>query len=168
MKKLFIIGLILIACPAFTGGSFVFAQQATATTFANLITPEELRSYLTVLTADSLEGRETGTIGNEKAGNYIARQFAKMGLPTIGENGTHLQRMVYTNESWNQLGMSVNTQTYRNMFNFYAYPSTNPLLADNKINASEVVFLGYGIDDRQYSDYKNDAFIFGENLLSDY
>jgi hypothetical protein len=155
MKKLFIIGLLLIACPAFTGGTLAFAQKADATTFANLITPEELRSYLTVLTADSLEGRETGTIGNEKAGNYIARQFAKMGLPTVGENNSHLQRMVYTNESWNQLAMSVNTQTYRNMFNFYAFPSTNGVLTDNKINASEVVFLGYGIDDRDYSDYKN-------------
>ena len=131
------------------------AQQANPTTFANMITPEELRSYLTVLTADSLEGRETGTIGNVKAGDFIARQFDKMGLPKIGSNGTHLQRMVYTNESWNQLAMSVNAQTYRNMFNFYAFPGTNPLLTDKKVNASEVVFLGYGIDDADYSDYKN-------------
>jgi hypothetical protein len=154
MKKLLFIALILIACPAFTEGSFLMAQQANPTPFANMITPEELRSYLAVLTADSLEGRETGTIGNIKAGDYIARQFDKMGLPTVGSNGSHLQRMVYTNESWNQLGMSVNTQTYRNMFNFYAFPSTNGVLMDKKINASEVIFLGYGIDDAAYSDYK--------------
>jgi hypothetical protein len=147
MKKLFFIGLIL-------RGSILVAQQATATTFANLITPEELRSYLSVLTADSLEGRETGTIGNIKAGAYIARQFEKMGLPTVGTDGTRMQRMVYTNESWNQLGLSLNKQTYRNMFNFYAFPSTNALIEDKKITASEVVFLGYGIDDAAYSDYK--------------
>jgi Peptidase family M28/PA domain len=148
MKKLLFIVLIL-------RGPFLVAQQANPTPFANMITPEELRSYLAVLTADSLEGRETGTIGNVKAGDYIARQFEKMGLPKIGSNGTHLQRMVYTNESWNQLGMSINAQTYRHLFNFYAFPGTNPLLTDKKINASEVVFLGYGIDDAAYSDYKN-------------
>jgi hypothetical protein len=147
MKKLFLIGLIL-------RGSILVAQQANPTTFANLITPTELRSYLAVLTADSLEGRETGTIGNVKAGDFIARQFDKMGLPAIGSGGTHLQRMVYTNESWNQLGMSVNAQTYRNMFNFYAFPSTNALLDDKKITADNVIFLGYGIDDATYSDYK--------------
>ena len=148
MKKLILLCLIL-------RGPILVAQQANATTFANLITPEQLRTYLTVLTADSLEGRETGTIGNIKAGNYIAQQFENMGLPKVGENGSHLQRMVYTNESWNQLSMSVNSQTYRNMFNFYAFPSTNGSLADKKITASEVIFLGYGIDDAAYSDYKN-------------
>ena len=148
MKKLILLCLIL-------KGPILVAQQASATTFANLITPEQLRTYLTVLTADSLEGRETGTIGNIKAGNYIAQQFEDMGLPKIGEGGSHLQRMVYTNESWNQLGMSVNSQTYRNMFNFYAFPGTNASLADKKITASEVIFLGYGIDDAAYSDYKN-------------
>jgi hypothetical protein len=147
MKKIFLIGLLL-------RGSMLIAQEANATTFANMITPEELRSYLAVLTADSLEGRETGTIGNIKAGDYIARQFDKMGLPKVGSNETHLQRMVYTNESWNQLGLSVNAQTYRNMFNFYGFPSTNGVLVDKKITASEVVFLGYGIDDALYSDYK--------------
>ena len=154
MKKLLLFVFIGIACPAFTGGPFLMAQQATATTFANMITPEQLRSYLAVLTADSLEGRETGTIGNIKAGNFIARQFEEMGLPHVGSEGSHQQRMVYTNESWNQLGMAVNSQTYRNMFNFYAFPSTNGVLADKKITASEVVFLGYGIDDAAYSDYK--------------
>ncbi len=147
MKKLLLIGLIL-------RGSILMAQQANPTPFADMITPEELRSYLTVLTADSLEGRETGTIGNVKASEFIARQFSQMGLPTVGSNGTHLQRMVYTNESWNQLGMAVNAQTYRNMFNFYGFPSTNGVVADKKITASEVVFLGYGIDDAAYSDYK--------------
>lgn len=133
MKKLILLCLIL-------RGPILVAQQANATTFANLITPEQLRTYLTVLTADSLEGRETGTIGNIKAGNYIARQFENMGLPKVGEGGTHFQRMVYTNESWNQLAMSINSQNYRNMFSFYAFPSTNPSLADKKIVASEVVF----------------------------
>ena len=31
----------------------------------------------------------------------------------------------------------------------------NPIVKDLKIEASEVVFMGYGIDDSRYSDYKN-------------
>ena len=148
MKKLVFISFIL-------RGTILLAQNAAAdpTPFAATINVADLRAHESVLTADSLEGRETGTVGNLKAAQYIARYFEKLGLPKVGDNG-YFQRMVYTNDGWNSLGMTINDHSYRAQFNFYALPATNALLADGKITASEILFLGYGIDDRRYSDYR--------------
>jgi Peptidase family M28 len=148
MKKLIFSLLIL-------RGGILMAQSADATTFAASITIPDLKQHEMVLTSDSLEGRETGTVGNQKAAAYIARYFEKLGLPKVGEDGTsYFQRMVYTNEGWNATNMDVNDKSYRHLFDFYALPSTNPDIKGHTIDASEVVFLGYGIDDARYSDYK--------------
>ena len=147
MKKLLLLCLLI-------KGVNAFAQKADPAPFANTINPTELREYLTVLTADSLEGRETGTAGNFKAAEYIARHFEKLGLPKVVNNNSYFQKMVYTNEAWNNIGLKINEQTYRHQFNFYALPSDNPSVKGNVIEASEVIYLGYGIDDDRYSDYK--------------
>lgn len=56
-------------------------------------TPERM---LGILASDSLEGRGTGTIGEQKAANYIVSQFSKMGLTPKGENGTWFQTFTFT------------------------------------------------------------------------
>ena len=135
-------------------GGILPAQQASITNFAETINADDLRTHETVLTSDTLEGRETGSTGNLKAAKYIASQFEKMGLPKIGTDNGYFQRMVYTNDGWNNIGLSINDHTYRHQFNFYALPYLNAAVEGGKIEASEVVFLGYGIDDKRYSDYK--------------
>jgi Peptidase family M28 len=145
-------------------GVIATAQQADPAPFANTIQPQVLRTHLTVLTADSLEGRETGTKGNYKAAEYIARQFQAMGLPTVGKDNSYFQKMVYTNEGWNQINMSLNEKSYRHQFNFYALPGMNPSVEKGKIEANDIVYLGYGIEDKKYSDYRK-ANIKGKVIL---
>jgi hypothetical protein len=147
MKKLLILSLIL-------RGALALAQKADPAPFANMITTDELRAHLTVLTSDSLEGRETGTEGNLKAAKYIANYFENLGLPKIGDDKSHFQRMVYTNEGWNTISMQINSTSFKHQYNYYALPGTNPSVSGNTIKADEVVFMGYGIDDERYSDYK--------------
>ena len=50
-----------------------------------------LKSHLTVLASDSLEGRETTYPGQKKAANYIADIFKNLNLKAIGDNGTYFQ-----------------------------------------------------------------------------
>ena len=158
MKKILILCLIL-------RGINSFGQKADPAPFANTITTSDLREYLTVLTSDSLEGRETGTEGNLKAAQFIARHFEKLGLPKVVNNNSYFQRMVYTNEAWNTINMKVNQQSYRHQFNFYALPGTNASVKDNIIEANEVIFLGYGIDDSKYSDYKKAKDLKGKVIM---
>src|ERR1700723_1596058 len=44
-------------------------------------------SHVTVLASDRLEGRKTGSAGYLAAANYVAREFARLGLKPAGPNG---------------------------------------------------------------------------------
>jgi hypothetical protein len=55
------------------------------------LSPSNLRAYEAVLTADSLEGRETTYPGQKKAAEYIASHFRDAGLKPIGDDGTFFQ-----------------------------------------------------------------------------
>lgn len=59
--------------------------------FAQSLNTSELRKYVEVLAADSLEGRGTATMGEIKAANYIAEAFRTYGLVPQGRNGDFFQ-----------------------------------------------------------------------------
>ena len=122
--------------------------------FAATITAADLKSYLEVLASDEFEGRETGTEGQRKAANYIAKHFEKLGLPTIGDESSYFQKIAFTSEKWDggKINLHINDDRSRHLTEFYSFPSTNSNM--ESFSADEVVFLGYGIDDKKYSDYK--------------
>lgn len=53
----------------------------TANKYMETITQEELKTFLTVIAADDMEGRETGSAGQKKAAKYIIEQYKKNGIP---------------------------------------------------------------------------------------
>ncbi|HEX8262256.1 MAG TPA: M28 family peptidase [Allosphingosinicella sp.] len=53
-------------------------------TAAQAISPEALRRHIDVLAADGFEGREPGTVGEQKTIAYIARQMQSFGLEPAG------------------------------------------------------------------------------------
>src|SRR5438477_2477649 len=55
-----------------------------------------LRQEVTYLASDALEGRGVGTQGLNKAADYIAAQFAQMGLRTNLFHGTPFQEFEIT------------------------------------------------------------------------
>jgi Peptidase family M28 len=61
------------------------------------ITAADLQNRLSIFAADSMMGRETGTPGNVKGTNYIARELRRMGVEPAGENGTYFQTLPFTN-----------------------------------------------------------------------
>lgn len=52
---------------------------------------QNIRTHVSFLADDKLEGRRTGTKGEELAYQYIMQQFEKNGLTPKGENGGYLQ-----------------------------------------------------------------------------
>jgi len=52
-------------------------------------------AHVKYLADDSLEGRETGSVGHRKAADYVAEQFAKAGLEPAGDAGSYLQAVVF-------------------------------------------------------------------------
>jgi len=48
--------------------------------YINSITSEELKTHLTIVASDEMEGRETGSPGQKKAGRYLISQYEKNGV----------------------------------------------------------------------------------------
>jgi Peptidase family M28 len=141
--------------------------------FAEQIQVADLQALLSVLTSDSLQGRETGQIGQRKAADFIARQFREAGLQTGGERtGSYFQPITLESTEWEDLGVKVGDQEFKNRQDFYVLHAQ---IQDAPLTTlKEVVFVGYGIEDPRYNDYgkadvKGKAVIFydGEPLGKD-
>ena len=142
MKKsvLILVGLLL-------GVQTLVAQVDKAVKYAGSISLTDLKRHLYVLASDSLEGRETGKPGLDKAANYIASEFKKYGIAPV--NGSYFQN--YTLEERKPNGVSIVSKknTFAFLTDFYFFPG----FGDQIVEANEVVFLGYGIEDSLYNDY---------------
>lgn len=49
--------------------------------YINSISAVDLKTNLTIIAADDMEGRETGSEGQKKAGRYLIEQYQKNGIP---------------------------------------------------------------------------------------
>src|SRR3954447_14525860 len=82
MNRRFFWSCLLIGALAVTA----FAQQSS-------ITPELLKTWLTYLSSDELEGRATFSEGLGLAAAYIADQLKDAGVKPGGDHGTYFQRV---------------------------------------------------------------------------
>jgi hypothetical protein len=123
-------------------------------TYANAITPEFLRQHLTVLASDAYEGRETGEKGQKMAAEYLAKQFADMGLtgPVKDSDNPYVQRFTLERSRWDVAGMKlqIGKQQYQWLTDYYSSSGELPFAQET---ALQPVFVGYGIEQEGYSDY---------------
>lgn len=120
--------------------------------FANTITAEDMRKHLTIIAGDEFQGRETGTRGNTLAGNYISDYFKSIGMRNKGVAGNYRQGVAFTFSKWADIDIFLGETRYKHLWDFLAFPDKNESMP--AITAEEVIYLGYGIDDKEYSDYK--------------
>jgi len=116
------------------------------------IKAEDFKKHLYVLASDEYQGRETGTEGIEKAASYIERHLEALGFPQIGMENSYFQNVGFRFSNWQENEMFVNGNRYKHLWDYLAFQSRNEPM--DSFSTSEVVFLGYGIDDKKYSDYK--------------
>ena len=120
--------------------------------YANTITAEDMERHLSVLASDLYEGRETGSVGNDRAAAYISNFFKSIEVTAPGLEGSYYQPIALTYSKWSDIDFFVGENHYRHMRDFVAFPDKN--MSETAINAEEIIYLGYGIDDPKYSDYK--------------
>jgi hypothetical protein len=129
----------------------LFAQKdTTAVRYSNVITADVLETHLTVIASDAFEGRETGKQGQKLAADYIQGQFKSFGIPPFKEDTyyqTYSLQMVLPKAAEIKLkGKFLEAKK-----DFYHFPG----LSEQIINAKDVLFLGYGIEEKNYNDYAN-------------
>ncbi|MCC3155758.1 M28 family peptidase [Hymenobacter sp. 15J16-1T3B] len=122
-------------------------------TYASTITPEDLRKHLSVLASDEYEGRETGEKGQKMAAEYLAKQFAALGLagPVKDSDNPYIQHFTLERSSWDAAGMKlqIGKQQYQWLADYYASGD----LPFAQETALQPVFAGYGIEQEGYNDY---------------
>lgn len=78
MKKLLlpiVLFVIAVSCASKKESAIKSASE-----YINTITSENLKKHLTIIASDEMEGRETGSEGQKKAGRYLIEQHQSNGL----------------------------------------------------------------------------------------
>lgn len=72
------------------GSLRLYGQDPVARKYGSMITPSDLKEYLSILASDAMEGRETGKRGQKMAAAFIKANFEDFGL-TGPVNGDYYQ-----------------------------------------------------------------------------
>jgi len=146
MKKL-VLFISLLLCI-----SIAFAQNDAAAKYAAVITANSLNKHLSIIASAEMEGRETGTEGQRKAAAYIEAQFKAIGLkPVTSLNGYQQYYPLY------QDSLISTTLNAGGKDAVFGTDFISPMNANEtgKFKGKKIIFIGYGIDDKTYSDYSN-------------
>ena len=80
MKKIVILLLIASAFSCKNTQSTVSKDNSDPTKYLKQISEKDLKEMLYVIASDEMEGRETGSAGQKKAGLYMIEQYKKSGI----------------------------------------------------------------------------------------
>src|ERR1041384_4390797 len=101
--KLYLITLLLLAMSVALPTALAQQKPAPAkaakapATFANravyTISAEQLRTYLTFIASDEMEGRDTPSRGLDTVAKFIALNLTRWGFKPAGDDGTFFQKI---------------------------------------------------------------------------
>jgi len=81
----------LYGCVSTHPESTIAIPEPTAPITSPEVSPEYLRAHLTAFAHDSMQGREAGTPGHDRAVEYLVQQLERIGAEPAGEGGSYLQ-----------------------------------------------------------------------------
>jgi hypothetical protein len=110
---------------------------------ADRVKLETIREVTTTLSSPQFEGRGTGQPGADRAAQYIADRFAKLGLKPAGENGTYLQPIKFRSaQVLAETSVKIGDAALKHGEDFVILPPYN----SEKVDASgSIVFAGFGV-----------------------
>ena len=112
------------------------------------ITKKTLKKHIEILASDSLEGREVGQPGELLAADYISNHFKNIGIPPY-KDSTYYQKIPLEQRAIESANIKINGTEYEFKKDFYTYPNFN----QTQIKSKNILFLGYGIETKNYNDY---------------
>jgi Zn-dependent M28 family amino/carboxypeptidase len=146
MKKLsFLLAVLALA-------TSTFAQTNDASKYASIISGSNLKKHLTIIAGDDFEGRETGTEGQRKAAAYIESHFKNIGLTQVAALKGYQQFYPLYKDSLISSSLLLGDYTATYGTDYITPANTNE---NAKFKGKKIVFLGYGIESPNYTDYNN-------------
>jgi Peptidase family M28/PDZ domain/PA domain len=120
------------------------------------VTAEDLLAHVRTLASDQLEGRGSGTPGEERAAEYVAAEFLRLGLEPLGKDKTPFQTVEMAGTFRAKPTCKLELDGPGGPLDLALEREWMPLSAsaDGEI-AADVVFAGYGIraPELKYDDY---------------
>ncbi|HEX8161883.1 MAG TPA: M28 family peptidase [Pyrinomonadaceae bacterium] len=147
----------LLAGPALARQQSAAAAASAALTEAeraavSAIKVETLREVTAALSADDMQGRGTGQPGGEKASQYIAERFRRIGLKPLGDKGSYFQQLKFREIEIAPDSYFKADDAALKMGDDYA--PTPPYSGDEDLSG-RVVFVGYGVQNQTHNDLRN-------------
>lgn len=107
---------------------------------------EALRRDVTVLASDSMEGREAGTRGHERAAGYVAGRLAALGIAGGAGDGSYFQEvpMLRIDGDLSRTSLAIDGLGDLTMLEDYTLSGTAQ--RESGSVEAELVFVGYGLD----------------------
>lgn len=128
-----------------------FAQTNNTVNYAGMINAENLKKHLTIIAGDEMEGRETGTEGQRRAAAYIETQFKNLGLTAPPSLNGYQQFYPLYIDSITGSVVKINNKVLKFGIDYFLQVTNN----DSKnLKGKKMVFVGYGISEKNYDDYK--------------
>jgi Zn-dependent M28 family amino/carboxypeptidase len=145
------------ACSKTSSANTSTGTAAAADAAAQAITADSLLQHIRDLSDDSTEGRAPGTPGEQKAIDYMQKQFKALGLKPGNPDGTYLQNVdlvgykAHPTASFSARGKTI---ALKYPDDYIANSRHNR--PETKVSGSDIVFVGYGVVAPEYGwdDYK--------------
>ena len=123
-------------------------KKVDPSTYATSITEAELKEHLYIYASDEFEGRETGKPGQKKAIAYLKAAYEKLGVPAAKKDGNYFQEVPLENVKMPTGTITLGDQTFNLGEDFVSLSAMSD-------SFEEIVYVGYGIEEGEHSDYKN-------------
>lgn len=107
MKKQIIIllgALLILSCKTKQEVAPTKAVATDVNRYIKSITADELKTHLYIVASDEMQGRETGSEGQKKAGRYLIEQYKKNGITAPKNDNNYYQPVPasYLNAKYNE------------------------------------------------------------------
>ncbi len=133
------------------------AAPAGTHVFSDALNTDDFAELVKTLASDEFEGRAPGTPGEDKTVDYIKAQFERIGLkPGNGSDWFQTVPMQETTaDEATSMTIDVNGKPHVLKFGTDMVVGTRTGQTDVKVDASDLVFVGYGVDapEQQWNDY---------------
>ncbi len=124
------------------------ASKPAAHQLKSVIDAADARLHVSYLASDALQGRMTGTAGEQLATQYVADMFAAFGLEPAGDNGSYFQEFKFTAGVSLGADNRLTTEDASGASQSHALNNDWRPLAFSQSGpgeAADIVFAGYGI-----------------------
>lgn len=138
-----------LICAALLLPAGLFAQQDASVKYAATITPQDMKSKLSILASDEFGGRETGTEGQKKASQFLEDFYQRIGLEGPVD-GTYRQKFEMYQSNWS----NVYVRTKGKKMNGDGYIFAGSANMDKEMRL-ETAYLGEVNADTDFSAYKD-------------